>query len=303
MSPPRDDGVVKLAGIYVPLTTPFDHNADLYPSKLQHNVSRLNKLGLAGYVVGGSTGESKMLSHDEKLQSFRLVKETADDGRTLVAGVGMESVKETVQLAREAADIGYQVAMVLTPHYFRGIVLKPENQLLYYRAVADQSPLPILIYNFPQNTQYDIPVEVVAQLSQHPNILGIKESSGSVGKVLDLAREVKPGFQLLVGSANTFHASLQAGATGGIFAFGNCAPYSLITIWEAFRQRDAEAAQEWQRRIAKPVVTVLNKHGIPGIKHAQDIMGYYGGPCRLPLAPLSIEAKTEIETVMADLRS
>lgn len=292
-----------LQGVYVALTTPFNHEGDLYPAKIAFNIARLNLLNLGGYVVCGSTGESKMLTHGEKERLWAGVAEAKAEGRALVAGVGMESARETVELANLAAGLGYQAAMVLTPHYFRSVVLKPENQLLYYRTVADQSKIPVIIYNFPQNTMYDMPVEVVAKLSEHPNIVGIKESSGNIAKVLELLRDVKPGFSVSVGAANTFLASLDLGVAGGIFAFANCAPYSLITIWEAFRQRDHEAAMDWQKRISRAVSTVLNKHGIPGIKYAAELNGYYGGPCRNPLAPLSEAAKQEIAGVMSELTS
>jgi 4-hydroxy-2-oxoglutarate aldolase len=293
---------MKLSGIYVPLTTPFTHDSEIYAAKLTHNISRLNLLGLAGYVVGGSTGEIKLLSHDEKEKIWHLSAE-ANNGKTLIAGTGMESVKETVELSNIASKIGYQAALVMTPHYYRSVVGKVENQLLYFRAVADQSQIPIIIYNFPQVSMYDLPTEAVARLSEHPNIIGIKESSGNVGKVMELIRDCKPGFQVVAGSANTLLPSLDLGASGGILAFGNCAPYTLITIWEAFRQRDREAAQDWQVRISKPVACVVTKHGIPGIKYAAELQGYYGGPCRLPLAPLSVAAKSEIDRLMADLPS
>lgn len=294
---------MKIQGVIAPLTTPFTHEGEIYPAKIAANVQRLNQLALTGYAVGGSTGESKLLSHDEKERVFALVAESAASEKLLIAGTAMESVKETVELTNHAAGLGYKAALILTPHYYKNLITKPEAQLLYFRTVADQAKIPLIIYNFPQNSGYDMPADVVVQLSQHPNIAGIKESSGNLGKVIEMIRDVKPGFQVMVGHAQTFYPALLMGATAGILAFANCAPYSLITIWEAFRQREHEAALEWQKRISGPVTSVVAKHGIPGIKYAMELKGYYGGPARLPLAPLNDAAKKEIDALMADISS
>ncbi|MCU0226627.1 MAG: dihydrodipicolinate synthase family protein [Bryobacterales bacterium] len=295
--------MIRLQGIFPPLATPFNHEGDLYPSKVKHNVEKLNRLGLAGYVVGGSTGESVLLSHEEKLRLWGMVAEATAPGKTLIAGTGVESVRETAQLCREAAEAGYQVAMVRTPHYYRGLLSSTEAQVAYFRAVADQSPLPVLIYNFPQATMLDISPEAVIQLSEHPNLLGIKESSGSMEKVMRLVAECKPGFQVLVGSAPTLYPSLQMGACGAILAFANAAPYAAISIWEAFRTRQHEAAADWQDRIRTAARLVTTKYGIPGLKHAMDLNGYYGGPPRLPLVPSSPGARAEIEDAFRELKS
>jgi 4-hydroxy-2-oxoglutarate aldolase len=144
---------------------------------------------------------------------------------------------------------------------------------------------------------------VVVQLSQHPNIIAIKESSGSIEKTMQLIRDVKPGFQVLVGSAPTLAPSFAVGAVGAVLAYANAAPYSTIAIWEAHRQRETEAAMDWQRRISRAAVLVTTKYGIPGLKHAMDLNGYYGGPPRLPLTPLGPEAQAEVAEAFRDLKS
>ncbi len=293
---------MKLQGIFTPLATPFDSNGELYKAKVRHNVDKWNLTNLAGYVVCGSTGESVMLSTEEKIQLWDWVAEFAAPGRLLLAGTGMESVRETVSLTNKAAGVGYQAALVRTPHYYKNLLNRKEAQTLYYRAVADQSKIPIMIYNWPQATGIDIPAEAVAELSLHPNIIAIKESSGNLEKVMQMIREVKPGFQVLVGSAPMLWPSLTVGATGAVLAFANAAPYSTITIWEAFRARETEVARDWQSRIAPAAILVTAKYGIPGLKYAMDLNGYYGGPCRLPLAPLSQEAKREIEETFRDIK-
>jgi 4-hydroxy-2-oxoglutarate aldolase len=293
---------MKFQGIYPPIATPFDHKGDLYKAKLQHNVQKWNLTSLAGYVVCGSTGESVMLTPEEKILMWEWVAEYAASEKTLIAGTGVESVRETVDLTNRAASLGYTAAMVRTPHYYKNLLNNTAAQMLYFRSVADQTRIPLIIYNWPQATGVDITPEAVMALSEHPNILAIKESSGNLEKVMRMIREVKPGFQVMVGSAPTLWPSLMVGSTGAILAFANAAPYSTITIWEAFRTREHEAAQDWQARIAHPAYLVTVKHGIPGLKYAMDLNGYYGGPPRLPLTVLCPEARLEIEEAFKDLK-
>ena len=294
--------MLKLEGIYPPIATPFDLDGNLYKAKVRHNVEKWNRTGLAGYVVCGSTGESVMLTPDEKFQMFEWAAECAAPDKLLMAGTGVESVRETVWLTNRAAEMGYKAAMVRTPHYYKNMLNNAAAQALYFRSVADQSKIPLMIYNWPQATGVDIPVEAVVALSEHPNIVAIKESSGNLEKVMQMIREVKPGFQVLVGSAPTLWPSFAVGAAGAVLAYANAAPYSTITIWEAHRTRDAEAARDWQNRIARAAVLVTTKYGIPGLKHAMDLNGYYGGPTRLPLTPPTPEARREIEEAFRDLK-
>ena len=292
---------MKLQGIFPPITTPFDHAGNLYAAKLQHNIEKWNRTTLAGYVVIGSTGESVMLTAEEKVELWEMVARHAAPEKLLIAGTGVESVRETVSLTNRAADLGYKAALVKTPHYYKNLLARADAQTLYYRAVADQARIPVIIYNFPQATALDIPAAAVAELSHHPNIIGIKESSGNMEKVMQMMRESRPGFQVTVGSAPTLWPSLLMGATGAILAFANAAPYAAIAIWEAYRMREEEAGRDWQNRIARAAMLVTTKYGIPGLKHAMDLNGYYGGPPRLPLSVPTPEAKREIEEAFQDL--
>ena len=293
---------MKLQGIFPPITTPFDHAGNLYPAKLQHNIEKWNRTTLAGYVVIGSTGESVMLTAEEKVELWEMVARHAAPEKLLIAGTGVESVRETVSLTNRAADLGYKAALVKTPHYYKNLLASADAQTLYYRAVADQARIPVIIYNFPQATALDIPASAVVELSHHPNIIGIKESSGNMEKVMQMMRESRPGFQVTVGSAPTLWPSLLMGATGAILAFANAAPYAAIAIWEAYRMREEEAGRDWQNRIARAAMLVTTKYGIPGLKHAMDLNGYYGGPPRLPLSVPTPEAKREIEEAFQDLK-
>ena len=293
---------MKLEGIYPPIATPFDHEGNLYKAKVQHNVEKWNKTALSGYVVCGSTGESVYLTTEEKVQLWEWVAEYAASEKLLMAGTGMESVRETVDLTNRAAALGYKAAMVRTPHYYKTLLNNPAAQALYFRTVADQSRIPLMIYNWPQATGVDIAPDAVAELSHHPNIIAIKESSGNLEKVMRMIREVKEGFQVLVGSAPTLWPSFQVGSVGAVLAYANAAPYSVITIWEAHRTRDEEAGLDWQNRIGHAAYLVTAKHGIPGLKYAMDLNGYYGGPCRLPLSPLAPDGKNEIEEAFRNLK-
>jgi 4-hydroxy-2-oxoglutarate aldolase len=293
---------MNLQGIFPPIATPFDHNGDIYPAKVRHNVEKWNRTALAGYVVMGSTGESVMLTADEKYTMWELVAKHAAPEKLLIAGTGMEGVRETVALTNRAAEMGYKAALVRTPHYYKNLINRADTQALYFRAVADQSRIPIVIYNWPQATGVDIPVEAVVALSEHPNVIAIEESSGNLEKVMQMIREVRHGFQVLVGSAPTLWPSLLMGACGAILAYANAAPYSAIAIWEAYRTREEAAGLDWQNRIGRASALVTTKYGLPGLKYAMDLNGYYGGPPRLPLVVPTPEAKKEIEEAFKDLK-
>ncbi|HXJ86462.1 MAG TPA: dihydrodipicolinate synthase family protein [Candidatus Binatia bacterium] len=171
-----------LHGILPPITTPFYPDGNVYFKKLEANVERYSRTPVAGLVVLGSTGEALMLSDQEKLDVFKVAREAAAPNKVLIAGAGIESAIETLRLTEYAAKLGYDVAMVRTPHYYKKQML-PANMLAFYRTVADRSPIPVIIYNFPQATGYDIPAELVIELAEHPNLIGIKESSGDVEKI------------------------------------------------------------------------------------------------------------------------
>jgi len=171
-----------LAGIFPPISTPFYPEGNVYYKKLESNVERYSKTPVAGIVALGSTGEAILLSDEERRQVLKTTREVAANNKVLIAGTGIESASETLRLTEYAAELGYDVAMVRTPHYYKG-QMKPANMLAFYRFVCDRSPLPVIIYNFPQATGYDIPAEIVIELAGHPNLIGIKESSGDVEKV------------------------------------------------------------------------------------------------------------------------
>ena len=293
---------MKLQGIFPALTTCFDYQGSLYKAKVLHNIERLNNVALAGYVVGGSTGETPLLNTDERMQLMEWVRGASAENKILIAGAGAESVQETVRLANCAADLGYHAALVLTPFYYKNQMHRPDTQALFFRAVADRSKVPVLIYNIPQVTGYAIPPDTVAALSEHPNIAGMKDSSGNLQYVGEVIRSVRPSFQTLTGSASSLWEALALGASGAILGIANALPYACVTVWEAFRTREEEAGRDWQSRMLPASQLLAGPHGLPALKYAMDLTGYYGGPPRLPFLPPSPAAKEEIETIFADFR-
>ncbi len=246
-----------LHGIFPPITTPFYQDGKIYFRKLEQNVEQYSRAPIAGIVVQGSTGEAILLSDDEKREVLKTAREAAADEKVLIAGTGVESAIETLRLTEYAAELGYDVAMVRTPHYYKGQMAQPENMLAFYRFVCDRSPLPVIIYNFPQATSYDIPAELVIELAGHPNLIGIKESSGSIEKVQKMvagSRHIKRTATVnetfaavtgrMVKTATAASASADGGAlvTVGALA-GTAAPKpssSAVTVIGGLKTRQKE---------------------------------------------------------------
>jgi 4-hydroxy-2-oxoglutarate aldolase len=350
-----------LQGIFPAVTTPFYPDGAVYYKKIEHNIDRYSRTPIAGMVVLGSTGEAVMLSDDERREVLRVTAEVASPEKVLIAGTGAESVIETLRLTELAAKLKYDVALVRTPHFYRP-QMKPEAMLAFFRTVADKSPLPVLLYTVPPFTAYDLPLEVITALAEHPNVIGIKESSGNVEKVAamvqatrhikrtatvtevqqavtarmlaappaadengsqmvsvgqlnggsEIAVAARPkiktrskevGFQVLVGAAHTLLDSLLAGASGGVLGFAAPAPTICFEIHAAFKDNDIELARSKQVALAPATRRVVSELGIPAIKYAMDLNGYYGGLPRLPLLPPTQAQKAEVEAMMNSFRN
>lgn len=289
------------SGVLAPICTPFAADGEVDHEALRRNLGKYIAAGLAGFVVAGSTGEAALLSREERLKLFETARGAAE-GKLLLAGTGAESVRETLRLTEAAADLGYDAALVLTPHYYRGQMSRPETQLGFFRAVADASPLPVLIYNFPQMTGVDLPVEAVMRLAEHATIAGIKESSADLEKIGSLRSCLPAEFPVLVGASAKFHDSLQLGVNGGILAIANALPGSALRIYERHQAGDVQAASEAQRQIVD-AAGVAPRYGIAGLKYAMDLKGFYGGPARLPLLPLTAQQRAEIEALFRTIES
>jgi 4-hydroxy-2-oxoglutarate aldolase len=354
-----------IEGVFAAVTTPFYPDERVYFRKIEANMSRYSRSLLAGMIVLGSTGEAPMLNDAETRDVLRVSAEASAPDKVLIAGIGRESVKETVELADAAANHSYDAVLVRTSSYYAGQMSSPAV-LHYFRSIADRSPLPVVLYNIPKCVPYQIPIEIIAELSDHPNIIGIKDSSGSVDRIRDTVaatrnapkrtttvttifeavtarmlttassttasssaatfvpagelavgtavaapppatpiktRTREVGFQVLCGSASALLPSLEAGACGGILAFGACAPQACQEIYLAWKDHDLKLADEKQKRIAGVNKRIVGDLGIAGVKYACDFNGFYGGPCRAPLLALTANEKREVETLLAEIRN
>ena len=291
---------MNLDGIFTALTTPFDLDGTLRLDYLRENIAQYNQTALTGYVVNGSTAESVFLSRVEAEQILATVRETAAPGRFLIAGTGAESTAETIARTLEAARLGYDCVLVKTPFYYKP-ALSVESYVQHYRRVADASPVPVLLYSVPQFTGVAIEPELVARLAEHPNIIGMKDSSGNVQRVGEIIMSVPEEFQLLVGSAGTLFPSMLLGARGGILALANFLPEFCLALYSAIKSRNDPTSRELQRRITAASKKIVSSMGIPGTKYAMDRKGYRGGSARLPLLPLSEKQKLEVDSILAVL--
>jgi 4-hydroxy-2-oxoglutarate aldolase len=291
---------MKLQGILAPLTTPFAADGSVALDKLRDNVARYNRSPLIGYVAIGSTGESVLLTSGESAQVWQTIREAAAPGKILVAGTGMESTADTIARCRRAASIGYHAVLVKTPHYFKSS-LTAEAHERHYRAVADVSPVPVLLYNIPQNTGVSLSAELVARLAAHPNIAGIKESSGNVPLLAEIVQSTPPDFQTLAGSASAVLPSLAVGAAGAILGLACFLPELCSDIYAAWRAGNHDGAREIQLSVLPASRKIVAELGPAGVKYALDRAGYFGGPPRPPLLPLTDAQKQTVETALAPL--
>jgi 4-hydroxy-2-oxoglutarate aldolase len=289
---------MNLSGVFPALTTPFSADGSVSVEDIKHNITRYNSTGLAGYVAIGSTGESVLLSRKEVDTVLVAVKESAAPGMRLIAGTGAESTAETIDRTKRAAELGYHVALVKTPYYYKPMY-KPEAFIAHYRRVADASPIPVLLYSVPQFTGVALEALEVGVLAQHPNIIGIKESSGNVQRAAEMLAAAPSAFQLLVGSASMMFPSMVLGAVGSILALASALPELCVSLFEAARKGDMETARALQATILPASKLIVSQNGIPGVKYAMDQAGYRGGIPRQPLLPLHEEQRVAIRELMA----
>jgi 4-hydroxy-2-oxoglutarate aldolase len=289
-----------LAGVFAPLTTPFAGDGSVAIADLKRNVNLYNRTGLAGYAVLGSTGESVLLSRSEAEAVLVAVKEAAAPGKFLVAGTGAESTVETIERTRRAAALGYPAALVKTPYYYKP-QYTPEALIEHFCRVADSSPIPIVLYSVPKFTGVTLEAREAAALAAHPNIIGIKDSSGSVQRISEIVAASPKGFQTFVGSASALYASLAAGARGAILALSCVLPELCVELYSAFRAGQHGRARELQEALLPASKTIVGDNGPAGVKCGMDLRGFAGGPPRSPLPPLGEAVKQEIQRTLAAL--
>jgi len=287
-----------LSGVYAALTTPFQADGSVGIRELKQNVQRYEATGLAGYAVQGSTGESVLLSRTEWDSVLVAAKESAGPKKRLLAGTGVESTAETISRTKRAAEVGYDAALVKTPYYYKP-VYQPEVLIAHYRRVADASPIPVLLYSVPQFTGISLEAPEIAVLAEHPNIIGIKESSGHVQRVGEMVAAVPASFQILTGGAGVLLPSLVVGAKGAILALASALPEKCAELYELARRGELQAARELQKNLLRASKLIVSELGIAGVKFVMDQRGYHGGAPRLPLLPLADAAKRRVLELLA----
>ncbi len=287
---------LELKGVMPPIATPFI-NDEIAFDKLAENISKWNKTNLSGYVVFGSNGESAFLTREEKLKLIEAVKEYLSADKKLVAGTGSDSIKETIALSNEAAKRGADAALILTPSYYKS-QMKGEAFVKYFTAAADAITIPVLIYNVPKFTGVSIEPETVARLSEHPNIIGIKNSDENIAHLSEIIHLTPKNFITIVGTASILYAGLCAGAVGGILALANIAPDKCVRIVELFDQGKLDEAKNLQMSLLAANKAVTAKYGVPGLKAALDLTGFFGGMPRSPLSYVNEEQRKDIISIL-----
>ena len=278
---------MKLEGIFPPVTTPFDENGCIEHNHLSENIERWNETEISGYLILGSNGEFIFLNEDEKLDIVSTARKAIPSSKKMLVGTGLESTKGTIEFTERAADCGADVTAVITPHFFRNDMTH-EAFLKHYLKVADNSPIPVLLYNVPPFTEVNLEAKTAAVLSSHENIIGIKDSSGNVeqlSEIINLTKDEK--FSVLTGSSIVLYPSLCIGAAGGIMAIACVLPERCTDMIRLYRDGNHTEAKALQMQLIEPTIAITSRYGIPGLKAAMDLFGYHAGKSRLPLSPIS----------------
>ncbi len=287
---------LNLSGIFPPITTPFE-NGQVAHDKLASNVEKLSKTGITGIVVLGSNGEGVYLSEQEKLDVIKTVVQATPANMPVIAGTACESTTETIRLTCAAAELGAHATLLNTPHYYGG-KMTPDALENFYSMVADAVPIPVLLYNVPKFTHLTLAVDTVERLSQHPNIVGMKDSSGNLAILGQYLNNSNADFKVLVGTASVLFGALSLGCVGGVLALANIAPQACVELFDLTHQDRYADAKEIQLRMIPVNIAITATYGIGGLKAAMDMLGYFGGDPRLPLLPASDTDKAEMRAIL-----
>ena len=289
---------VKLDGIFPPLPTPFTSRGDLDLEGLRKDLAKYNATGLAGYVALGSNGEAVHLSTEERVRVIDAIRRQAGD-RTVVAGVNELTTSAAIEACRRAAEVGAHTVLVITPYFYKGAM---NHDVLYrhFNDVADRSPLPVLVYNVPQNTGVIIEPATIAALARHENIIGVKDSSGNMGALSETIRLTPDAFSVLTGNGGILYPSLAMGAKGAVLALACVAPQGCVELFDAVRKGEHDNAQRLQHRLAPLSQIITAGLGVAGLKAALEIAGFTGGAPRAPLRQVSETDRERIRSVMRD---
>lgn len=285
-----------LKGIFPPITTPFINN-EISFEKLEKNLSMLNTTGISGYVVMGSNGESAFLTRQEKLDLVEGVKNYSSKNKLVIAGTGSDSIKETISLTNEAAERGADYALILTPSFFKE-KMGNNSYIEYFSTVADNISIPLIIYNVPKFTGVNIESPAVAKLSEHKNIVGIKSSSENIAHLSEVIYNSKKAFITLAGTASILYPALCVGAQGGVLALANIAPDVCVKIYDLFNGGKLDDSLELHNKMIPVNRAVTAKYGVPGLKKAMDMLGYFGEEPRSPLLKLNDSDTGELKNIL-----
>jgi 4-hydroxy-2-oxoglutarate aldolase len=289
----------KLRGILLPLPTPFTDSGDVNESALRANIAKWNTTGIAGHVVLGSTGERVNLDEREYLQIIEVARVAVPSDMVFIAGAGQQSTRNTIDEVKRATAAGADAVLVLTPHFYRSAIT--QSALVdHYLFVADAARVPVILYSMPALTGIRIEPETVARLSDHPNIIGIKDSSPDIDGLKKTVRLCPASFAVLTGNGTVLRDALDAGACGGILAVGCAVPEICLKVFHAFKAGDNERAVELQAKLTPLAAAVTTRFGIGGLKAALDMKGYVGGAVRAPLRAPAHDAHEEIGTLLEE---
>jgi len=288
----------KIKGVFAPIPTPFGEDEEIAYDKLQENLAWWGGTRLTGVVVLGSNGEFAYLTPDEKLRLVEAVRAGLPAGKMVIAGTGVETTRETIKLSRQAAERGANACLILTPHYYRGNMTPPALKK-YFWDVAEECPVPVMLYNMPRNTGLNMESGLVVEISAHPNITGIKDSSGNIVQISEIIAGTGDSFSVFAGSGSFLLTTLVMGGDGGTLAVANVMPDECASVVSLFETGDLTGARALQRLLLAPNKAVTSRWGIPGLKAALDLMGKFGGPTRRPLLPLGDKERAELRATLS----
>jgi len=293
------NNILRLEGIYPPIPTPFDAKGHVATKALTGNLRIWNRYELRGYVVLGSNGELVLLNDQERLRVLEVARAAIPADKLMIAGTGCQSTLQTIELTRQAAGIGADAALVVSPFYYKG-QMTSGVLIEHFQKVADVSPIPVIIYNMPGCTGIDLDATTVIAIAEHENIIGIKDSGGNVVKMGEIRHLAGPTFQVLAGSASFLLPALSVGAVGGVLALANIAPHQCLAIRQHFLDNEWDQARALQIQMIPVNTAVTRGWGVPALKAAMDMLGMYGGLPRPPLLPLSEDRKQELRSILIE---
>lgn len=291
---------MKLDGIFPPIPTPFHEDDEISVKALKANITHWNRFALAGYVVLGSNGEFVLLSEHEKYKIIEAGRQFIPADKFLIAGSGCETTSETIRTTNKAAELGADAALVINPHYYKNR-LDEQTLVHHFQSVAEEAKIPIILYNMPACSGIDLSAETVRMISEHPNVIGIKDSSGNLIKMADIRRNTDSDFQVLAGSASFLLPAMSIGAVGAIAALANIAPKICLDIYAAFHEGNLDRAQKLQLDIMALNHLVTREGGVPALKAALDLIGLSGGAVRAPLLPISAAMHHRLQQTLSEL--